>query len=124
VILSRALFTDSLRLAELADADDRVPLVLRGLRDWDGIFAEAETRVARLGDPIGRVEGRHTDLSRNERRLMDLPLRWTVSGISLAIFTLAVAGLLALGAGQASASHVSCGDEITADTTLDSDLVD
>jgi parallel beta-helix repeat protein len=55
---------------------------------------------------------------------MDLPLRWTVSGISPAIFTLAVAGLLAFGASQASASHVSCGDEITADTTLDSDLVD
>ena len=30
---------------------------------------------------------------------------------------------LALTAGQASASHVSCGDTITADTTLDSDLV-
>ena len=29
----------------------------------------------------------------------------------------------AFGAGQASANHVSCGDEITADTTLDSDLV-
>jgi parallel beta-helix repeat protein len=55
---------------------------------------------------------------------MDLPLRWTVSGISLAIFVLGVAGLIALGAGQASASHVSCGDEITADTTLDSDLLD
>jgi hypothetical protein len=33
---------------------------------------------------------------------MALPLRWTVSGISLAIFVLGVAGLLALGAGQAS----------------------
>jgi large repetitive protein len=30
---------------------------------------------------------------------------------------------LALGVGQASASHVSCGDTITADTTLDADLV-
>jgi parallel beta-helix repeat protein len=30
---------------------------------------------------------------------------------------------LALGASQASASHVSCGDTITADTTLDSDLL-
>ena len=54
---------------------------------------------------------------------MDLPLRWTVSGISVAIFALAVAGLIAFGAGQASANHVSCGDEITADTALDSDLV-
>jgi parallel beta-helix repeat protein len=55
---------------------------------------------------------------------MDLPLRWTVSGASLAIFVLGVAGLIAFGGGQASASHVSCGDEISADTTLDSDLVD
>ncbi len=31
---------------------------------------------------------------------------------------------LAFGAGPASASHVGCGDTITADTTLDSDLVD
>ena len=30
--------------------------------------------------------------------------------------------VLALSAGQAQANHVSCGDEITADTTLDSDL--
>jgi parallel beta-helix repeat protein len=37
---------------------------------------------------------------------------------------LAVGCCLALGAGQASASHVACGDEITADTTLDSNLVD
>ena len=35
-----------------------------------------------------------------------------------------VLAVLALGAGQAEANHVSCGDEITADTTLDSDLVD
>jgi parallel beta-helix repeat protein len=55
---------------------------------------------------------------------MDLPLRCTVSGISRAIFVLGVAGLIALGASQASASHVSCGETITADTTLDSDLVD
>jgi parallel beta-helix repeat protein len=63
-------------------------------------------------------------LSRDERRLMDLPLRWTVSGISVAIFVLGVAGPIAFGASQASATHVSCGDEITADTTLDSDLID
>jgi parallel beta-helix repeat protein len=31
---------------------------------------------------------------------------------------------LVLAVGKASASHVSCGDEITADTTLDSDLID
>ena len=55
---------------------------------------------------------------------MDLPFRWTLSGVSLAIFVLGVAGLIAFGASQASATHVSCGDEITADTTLDSDLID
>ena len=43
---------------------------------------------------------------------------------SLLIVALAVAGLTAFGTGQASATHVSCGDEITTDTTLDSDLVD
>ena len=53
---------------------------------------------------------------------MDLPLRWTVSRISLAIFALVVAGLMGFGASEAPASHVSCGDTITADTTLDSDL--
>src|SRR5215217_1981024 len=41
----------------------------------------------------------------------------------LVILMLAMSGCLALTAGQASASHVSCGDTITADTTLDSDLV-
>jgi nitrous oxidase accessory protein NosD len=55
---------------------------------------------------------------------MDLPLHRTAGRISLAIFALAGAGLIAFGASQASASHVSCGDTITADTTLDSDLVD
>jgi large repetitive protein len=42
---------------------------------------------------------------------------------SLAILAVALGCGLALGAGQASANHVSCGDEISADTTLDSDLV-
>jgi parallel beta helix pectate lyase-like protein len=36
----------------------------------------------------------------------------------------ALLGATAVGAGPAFASHVSCGDTITADTTLDSDLVD
>lgn len=54
---------------------------------------------------------------------MDPPLRWRLSGISRAIFVLGVAGLIALGASQATASHVSCGDTITVDTTLDSDLL-
>jgi parallel beta-helix repeat protein len=39
------------------------------------------------------------------------------------ILTFAVAGAIALDIGRALASHVSCGDTITADTTLDSDLV-
>jgi parallel beta-helix repeat protein len=44
----------------------------------------------------------------------------------LRAFAVAVvaAGFLAFGAGSAQANHVSCGDTITADTTLDSDLVD
>ena len=55
---------------------------------------------------------------------MAFPLRWTVSGIAVAILVLAWACCLTLWANEAYASHVSCGDEITADTTLDSDLVD
>jgi parallel beta-helix repeat protein len=39
------------------------------------------------------------------------------------IIAFAVAGAMALGGGRAQASHVGCGDTITADTTLDSDLV-
>jgi parallel beta-helix repeat protein len=46
-----------------------------------------------------------------------------VGRISLAILSLAVAGVVAVGQGEALANHVSCGDTITADTTLDSDLV-
>ena len=53
---------------------------------------------------------------------MDLPLRWTVRGIALATVVLGVAGLMAFGASETPASHVSCGDTITADTTLDNDL--
>jgi large repetitive protein len=55
---------------------------------------------------------------------MDLLLTWSTGRISLAIFALAAAGLIAFGGSQASASHVECGDEITTDTTLDSDLLD
>ena len=55
---------------------------------------------------------------------MDFPLRWSISGISLATLVLGVAGLIALSGDQASARiNVSCGDRITADTTLDSDLI-
>ena len=39
------------------------------------------------------------------------------------VLALVVAGFTVLGGGQALASHVSCGDTITTDTTLDSDLV-
>ena len=42
----------------------------------------------------------------------------------LAILGLALPSSLAFSAGPASASHVRCGDTITANTTLDSDLVD
>jgi len=54
-------------------------------------------------------------------------LRFHAAGatfVSLAaILGLAVAGVMALNGGRALASHVSCGDTITTDTTLDSDLV-
>jgi len=44
--------------------------------------------------------------------------------IGAVIFALAGAGFLALGRGsEALASHVGCGDTITTDTRLDSDLV-
>jgi parallel beta-helix repeat protein len=44
--------------------------------------------------------------------------------VSLAVILgLAVAIAMALGGGRAMASHVTCGDTITADTTLDRDLV-
>jgi Right handed beta helix region len=39
------------------------------------------------------------------------------------VLAVATVGTLAFGVGSAQASHVSCGDTITADTTLDSDLV-
>jgi large repetitive protein len=39
------------------------------------------------------------------------------------VLALVVAGFTVLGSGQALASHVSCGDTITTNTTLDSDLV-
>ena len=55
---------------------------------------------------------------------MGVSLNRAASRIALVIFALAVVGLMAFGDSQASASHVSCGDTITADTTLDSDLVD
>jgi large repetitive protein len=41
----------------------------------------------------------------------------------LLVLALVVAGVTVLGAGSALASHVRCGDTITTDTTLDSDLV-
>ena len=40
------------------------------------------------------------------------------------IVALAAAAAMALGGGPALATHLSCGDTITADTTLDTDLVD
>jgi parallel beta-helix repeat protein len=48
----------------------------------------------------------------------------TMSTFAGVILALAVLGAIALGGGRALASHVDCGDTITADTTLDSDLLD
>ena len=44
--------------------------------------------------------------------------------VAVLVAVVAAAGAMALGGGRALASHVSCGDTITADTTLDSDLLD
>jgi parallel beta-helix repeat protein len=41
----------------------------------------------------------------------------------LFVFAVALVAVLGLSAGQASANHVQCGDTITQDTTLDSDLI-
>ena len=41
----------------------------------------------------------------------------------IAIFACTVAAALVLSSGRAWANHVSCGETITTDTTLDSDLV-
>jgi parallel beta-helix repeat protein len=43
--------------------------------------------------------------------------------VAVLVAGLAASGAMAIGGGQALASPVSCGDTITADTTLDSDLV-
>jgi parallel beta-helix repeat protein len=43
--------------------------------------------------------------------------------VAVLVAVVAAAGAMALGGGRALASHVSCGDTITADTTLDTDLV-
>jgi large repetitive protein len=50
------------------------------------------------------------------------PSRKTVVSRAM-VLALVVAGFTVLGSGQALASHVSCGDTITTNTTLDSDLV-
>jgi Right handed beta helix region len=47
-----------------------------------------------------------------------------VGRVAWVTFALTVAGLITVGTGRASANHVSCGDTITVDTTLDSDLVE
>src|SRR5829696_2309375 len=54
----------------------------------------------------------------------DAAHRLSRSQLSVLVVLLLVGGCLAVGPGPAFASHVSCGDTITADTTLDSDLVD
>ena len=53
------------------------------------------------------------------------PSRWSPKAAvsRLLVLALVVAGVTVLGAGSAVASHVGCGDTVTTDTTLDSDLV-
>jgi nitrous oxidase accessory protein NosD len=46
------------------------------------------------------------------------------AGVRVLVFGVVLLGLLTLGAGQARATHVSCGATLVASTTLDSDLID
>jgi len=48
----------------------------------------------------------------------------TTRQLLVPVVVLIVGSCLAVGAGAAAASHLSCGDTITADTTLDGDLID
>ncbi len=62
---------------------------------------------------------------RSGRSVMQRGARWpSPRQLVVSVVLLVVGWCLAVGAGPASASHVSCGDTITADTTLDSDLID
>ena len=82
--------------------------------------------------PATRIGGSVTGEAPMSRRL-SVPSRPTVkipfhpspkAVISRAmVLALVVAGFTVVGGGQALASHVGCGDTITTDTTLDSDLV-
>ena len=58
------------------------------------------------------------------RLALKVPFRSPPKTLVCKAMTLAlvVAGFTVLGGGQALASHVGCGDTITTDTTLDSDL--
>jgi Periplasmic copper-binding protein (NosD) len=56
----------------------------------------------------------------DKRRLHAAPATLLSLALTLA---LAVVGVMVLSGGRAQASHVSCGDKITTDTRLDSDLV-
>jgi large repetitive protein len=53
------------------------------------------------------------------------PSRWSPKAAvsRLLVLALVVAGVTVLSAGSALASHVGCGDTVTTDTTLDSDLI-
>jgi Periplasmic copper-binding protein (NosD) len=59
------------------------------------------------------------------RVALKVPSRWSPKAAVSRVLVLAlvVAGFTVLGSSQALASHVSCGDTITTDTTLDSNLV-
>jgi hypothetical protein len=59
------------------------------------------------------------------RLALKVPSYWSPKAAvsRLLVLALVVAGVTILGAGSALASHVRCGDTITTDTTLDSDLV-
>src|SRR5215208_4733424 len=77
-------------------------------------------------DRTRRSQSEGTDVIRNATNIR---LATVLSGagrqsrIALAILSLTGGFCFALAAGQASASHVGCGDTVTIDTRLDSDLV-
>jgi hypothetical protein len=61
--------------------------------------------------------------SRPALRVSARPSPKTVDSRAM-VLALVVAGFSVVGAGQSLARHVGCGDTITTDTTLESDLVD
>src|ERR687897_642246 len=71
----------------------------------------------RLGSPVRRL---NQSVSQSRRARMTSVSRLTVRAVT--VLVIAIIAMM-FGSGSASATHVQCGDVITQDTTLDSDLV-